>query len=136
MSVVLWEAIRNSTPRQSKSFLSSQTDQSLQRDGIQFGSQSPGFWDAQPRFKRIELPKTREKLALPCDSASDQCFARVLRACDYEFIDLFVAAYKRWLSDPQSHLQGLLQDSPELLPLALDSLQKVPEQLVQLRRGA
>lgn len=66
----------------------------------------------------------------------DRCFVRVLRACDYEFIDLIVAAYRRWLDDPQSHFEGLLQDSPEHLPIALETLQKAPEPLVQIRRGA
>ncbi|EMI16836.1 hypothetical protein RMSM_06231 [Rhodopirellula maiorica SM1] len=66
----------------------------------------------------------------------DRCFVRVLRACDYEFIDLIVTAYRRWLDDPQSHFEGLLQDSPEHLPIALETLQKAPEPLVQIRRGA
>ncbi len=57
----------------------------------------------------------------------DRCFVRVLRACDYEFIDLFVATYQRWLDDPQSHFEDLLQDSPEHLPIALETLQKVLE---------
>ena len=66
----------------------------------------------------------------------DRCFVRSLRACDYEFIDLFAAGYRRWLDDPQSHLDDLLQDSPEHLPIASEALQKVTDQLVQLRRGA
>ena len=66
----------------------------------------------------------------------DRCFVLALRACDYEFIDLFVAAYMRWLDDPQSHLESLLQESPEHLPIALETLQKVTDQLVQIRRGA
>ncbi|GAA5511040.1 hypothetical protein [Novipirellula caenicola] len=66
----------------------------------------------------------------------DRCFVRVLRACDYEFIDLIVAAYRRWLDDPQSHFEALLQDSPEHLPIALETLEKAPEPLVQIRRGA
>ncbi|WP_149497432.1 hypothetical protein [Roseiconus lacunae] len=68
--------------------------------------------------------------------ALDRCFVRALRSCDYEFVDLFVAAYKRWLDDPQSHFQMLLQDSPEHLPIAIGVLQKVPQQIVQIRRGA
>ena len=66
----------------------------------------------------------------------DRCFVCMLRACDYEFIDLFVAAYKRWYDDPQSHLEGLLQNSPEYLPIALETLQEATDQLVQIRRGA
>ncbi|MEM6471178.1 MAG: hypothetical protein AAF802_16580 [Planctomycetota bacterium] len=66
----------------------------------------------------------------------DRCFVRALRACDYEFIDLFVASYRRWLDHPQGHLEGLLQDSPEHLPIALEALQKINDQLVQIRIGA
>ncbi|QEG43133.1 hypothetical protein [Roseimaritima ulvae] len=58
--------------------------------------------------------------------AFDRCFVRALRACDYEFIDLFAAAYQRWFEDPQAHFEGLLQDSPEHLPIALETLQKTP----------
>ena len=42
------------------------------------------------------------------------------------------AAYNRWLDDPPSHIQDMLQDSPEYLPIALDALQQVPEQLVSI----
>ncbi|MEM6689007.1 MAG: hypothetical protein AAF664_06240 [Planctomycetota bacterium] len=66
----------------------------------------------------------------------DQCFVSALRSCDYEFVDLMVAAYGRWLNDPQPHFERLLQDSPEHLSIAIETLQKVPDQLVQLRRGA
>ncbi|MEM9365503.1 MAG: hypothetical protein AAGD07_05865 [Planctomycetota bacterium] len=66
----------------------------------------------------------------------DRCLVRALRTCDYELVDLCVTAYRHWLDDPQTHLQDLLRDSPEHLPIALEVLQKVPNQLVQLRRGA
>lgn len=62
----------------------------------------------------------------------DRTFVRTLQACDYEFVGLFAAAYNRWLEDPQSHAENLLRDSPEYLPIALDALQQVPEQLVSL----
>lgn len=87
-------------------------------------------------FAGVHALSTLESVPDSVLKSLDRCLVRVLQACDYEFIDLFVAAYKRWLSDPESHLQGLLQDSPEHLPLALETLHKVPEQLVQLRRGA
>ena len=45
-------------------------------------------------------------------------------------LDLFAAAYNRLLDDPQSHLEGPLKDSPELLQIALETLQQVPGQLV------
>lgn len=69
-------------------------------------------------------------------SIFDRCFCRALRTCDYEFIDLYVAAYKRWLDDPQSHFEDLLQNSPEHLPIALETLQKTKERLVQIRLEA
>ena len=62
----------------------------------------------------------------------DRSFVRALQACDYEFVGLFAAAYNRLLDDPQSHLEGLLQDSPELLQIALETLQQVPGQLVSI----
>ncbi|PHQ36845.1 hypothetical protein [Rhodopirellula bahusiensis] len=68
--------------------------------------------------------------------ALDRCFVRVLRACDYELIDLIATAYRRWLYDPQSHFEKLFQNSPEHLPIALETLQKVPQQPVLLSRGA
>ncbi|MFG0291022.1 MAG: hypothetical protein ACF8CQ_22835 [Rhodopirellula sp. JB044] len=66
----------------------------------------------------------------------DRCFVRVLRACDYEFIELIVATYRRWLDDPQSHFEQLLSGSPEHLPIAMETLHATPDQLVPLRRGA
>ncbi len=62
----------------------------------------------------------------------DRGFVRALRACDYEFVGLFATAYNRWLNDPRSHVQELLQDSPEYLPVALDALQHDPNQLVSI----
>ena len=52
----------------------------------------------------------------------DRCFVRALRACDYEFVELFGAAYHRWLDDPRSHIETLLHDSPEYLPVATEAL--------------
>ncbi len=62
----------------------------------------------------------------------DRSFVRALQACDYEFAGMFAAGYNRWLADPQSHLEDLLQGSPEYLPIALDALQQVPGQLVSI----
>ncbi|MEM1225731.1 MAG: hypothetical protein AAGJ40_08530 [Planctomycetota bacterium] len=66
----------------------------------------------------------------------DRCFVRRLRACDYELIDLFVVGYRRWLDDPSPHFKGVLRDSPEHLPIALETLLKVTDHLVPLRVGA
>ncbi len=51
---------------------------------------------------------------------------RALQACDYEFVELFAKAFTRWVDDPRAHMEQLLQDSPEYLPVALDALQKEP----------
>ena len=50
----------------------------------------------------------------------DRGFVRALQACDYEFVELFAMAYRRWLDNSQSHVEELLSDSPEYLPVALD----------------
>ena len=63
----------------------------------------------------------------------DRCFVRALRACDYEFVGLFAVAYVQWLSDPQSHVQDLLQDSPEYLPVAMDALEHQPNQTISIQ---
>ncbi|MDG2223316.1 MAG: hypothetical protein P8L85_18180 [Rubripirellula sp.] len=62
----------------------------------------------------------------------DRAFVRALQACDYEFVGMFALAYKRWLDDPEAHLQDLLQDSPEYLPVALDALNHEPDQVVSI----
>lgn len=62
----------------------------------------------------------------------DRCFVRALRACDYEFVGLFATAYNRWLDEPESHAQNLLSDSPEYVPVAVDALRQVPDQLVSI----
>lgn len=73
------------------------------------------------------------------DSVSDsiltlanRSFVRSLQACDYEFVGLFAAAFHRWLDDPKSHVEQLLVDSPEYLPVALDALEPRPDQLVSI----
>ena len=62
----------------------------------------------------------------------DRNFLRALQACDYEFVRLFAMTYNRWLDDPTSHVEDLLCDSPEYLPIALEALQHEPDQLVSI----
>ncbi len=66
----------------------------------------------------------------------DRSFVRALQACDYEFVGLFAAAYNRLLDDPQSHIESLLHDSPELLQIALETLQQAPGPLVSIGDSA
>jgi hypothetical protein len=68
--------------------------------------------------------------ALP---AIDRGFQRALKSCDYEFIGLFAAGYKRWLDDPTAHVTELLeQNSPEYLQVALEAITGTPQELVTL----
>ena len=68
--------------------------------------------------------------SLPDDvlSTADRAFIRALQSCDYEFITMFSAAFTRWLDDPRSHIQQLLQgDQPEYLEIAIEALESVNE---------
>lgn len=87
-------------------------------------------------FAGLVALSTLDRVPEEVVSALDRCFVRVLRACDYEFIELIATTYRRLLHDPQSHVEGLFQNSPEYLPIALETLQNVPETQVPLRRGA
>lgn len=63
----------------------------------------------------------------------DRAFMRALKSCNYEFVGLFAASYNRWMDDPQSHVQAMLeQHNPEHLQIALDALSGTPEELVPL----
>ena len=62
----------------------------------------------------------------------DRSFIKALKACDYEFLGLFTKAYTRWHNDPKQHLEQLLFDSPEFLPIALEALEQTPHQVVNL----
>ncbi len=75
------------------------------------------------------LDSVPENVILPANRA----LIRSLQSCDYEFVGLLVAAFNRWLEDPQTHLETLLQnDSPEYLNISLDALANIREQLVEL----
>ena len=65
--------------------------------------------------------------------AINQAFIRSLQICDYEFVNLFAAAFTKWLDDPRDHVENLLQqDSPEYLEIAMEALDGVKNQLVGL----
>ena len=60
-------------------------------------------------------------------------FIRSLQVCDYEFVNLFAAAFTKWLDDPKTHVENLLcEDSPEYMEIAMEALDNVGEQLVGL----
>jgi len=63
----------------------------------------------------------------------NRAFIRSLQVCDYEFVNLFTAAFAKWLDDPRSHVENLLRDdSPEYMELAMEALDNVNEQLISL----
>lgn len=62
----------------------------------------------------------------------DRSFCRSLASCDYEFIELFVDGYGRWVEDPAAHFEGLLgEQSAEHLELALDVLKQNGDRMQQ-----
>ncbi len=65
--------------------------------------------------------------------AINRSFIRSLQVCDYEFVNLFAAAFTKWLDDPKSHVENLLrEDSTEYIEIAMEALDNVGEQLVGL----
>ncbi|MEM1068764.1 MAG: hypothetical protein AAGI63_07700 [Planctomycetota bacterium] len=62
----------------------------------------------------------------------DRCFVRALTACDYEFVEMFCIAYGRWFGDAEAHIKQLLGDSPEYLPVAMDILNREPDEVVSI----
>ncbi|QEG25018.1 hypothetical protein [Mariniblastus fucicola] len=65
--------------------------------------------------------------------AINRSFVRSLQVCDYEFVNLFAAAFTKWLDDPKTHVEELLrEDSPEYMEIALEAIDNVGEQLVGL----
>lgn len=59
---------------------------------------------------------------------TDRGLTRALQMCDYEFVGMFVAAFNRWLDDPKSHIERLLQDDqPDYLEIAVEALQNIQE---------
>ena len=54
---------------------------------------------------------------------ADRGFERALHSCNYQFIELFAGAYKRWLDDPAAHLNKLWGErSPEYYQMATEAL--------------
>ena len=65
--------------------------------------------------------------------AANRGLVRSLQTCDYELVGLFSAGFHRWLDDPKSHYQKLLQEgNPEYLDIALEVLENVQHELVSL----
>lgn len=62
----------------------------------------------------------------------DRSFIKALKSCDYEFVGLFAKGYNRWHDDPKQHLELLLSDSPEFLPIAMEALDQKPQQVINI----
>jgi len=62
----------------------------------------------------------------------DRSFIKALKSCDYEFVGLFAKGYNRWYDDPKQHLELLLSDSPEFLPIAMEALDQKPQQVINI----
>lgn len=59
---------------------------------------------------------------------------RSLQVCDYGLIMHFVNAFNRWFDRPEDYFETLLgEDSPELLEIAMDTLEQIRRPLTQLQ---
>jgi len=59
---------------------------------------------------------------------ADRGFERALHTCNYQFIEMFAATYKKWLGDPTDHVNKLWdQSSPEYLQMATEAITAVTE---------
>lgn len=68
---------------------------------------------------------------------ADRGFERALHTCNYQFVELFAGAYKKWLDDPAAHLNNLWSErSPEYLQMAMEALASVTEASNQARPDA
>ena len=60
-------------------------------------------------------------------------FRKALQNCDYGVLPHFANAFDRWLDDPEAYFKMLFEeDSPELLGVAMDTLNQVRTALTQL----
>ncbi len=84
-------------------------------------------------FAGVFALSSLETVREPVLRAVDGGLLRSLQSCDYEFIGIYAAAFTRWLDDPRSHVQELLEgDEPEYLQIMLDALDNVAEKKVAL----
>ena len=87
-------------------------------------------------FSGIFALSSLESLPEPLMPAVDRGFKRALQWCNYEFIGLYIQCYSRWLPDPGAHFEAVLkEDSPEYLEIAIESLEKFRQQMIELKRA-
>ena len=83
-------------------------------------------------FAGVHALTTVEKVPDYVLPSIDRSFIKALKACDYEFAGLFTKGYSRWCENPRQHLEELLHDSPEFLPIAMEALEQSPQQVVNI----
>ena len=71
---------------------------------------------------------TKESITPTEQRTVNRVFLKYLQSCNYEFVNLFATAYRRWIPDAKSYLSDLLAgDYPEYLDIALETLEAVQE---------
>lgn len=84
-------------------------------------------------FAGVFALSSLETVREPILRAAEGGLLRALQSCDYEFIGIYATALTRWLDDPRSHVENLLQDDePGYLKIMLDALDSVQEKAVSL----
>jgi len=84
-------------------------------------------------FAGVFAISSLETVHEPILRAAEGGMLRALQSCDYEFIGIYAGALTRWLKDPRSHVENLLQDDePGYLKIMLDALDNVQEKAVPL----
>lgn len=84
-------------------------------------------------FGLSSLESVPEYVLKPMNSA----FRKALQGCEYGVIPHFINAFNRWLDQPEEYFELLFkEDSPELLGVALDTLEQIRQPLTQLQAEA
>ena len=83
-------------------------------------------------FAGVHALTTVDQIPEYISPSFDRSFVKALKSCDYEFVGLFVKGYHRWHDEPKKHLAELLGDSPEFLPIAMEALDQILAQVVNI----
>ena len=95
-----------------------QVDELVADNAAKMLSSSTNFVTYTGLFALSKLDRVSEDVL----KLADRGFERALHTCNYQFVELFSEAYKRWLDDPAEHLNRRWgQRSPEYLQMALEA---------------
>ena len=84
-------------------------------------------------FAGVFALSSLESISGPVLRSAEHGLLRALQSCDYEFVGLYATALTRWLEDPRSHVEELLQSNePGYLQIVLDALESVKEKPVSV----